>query len=644
MNNSFLRSFKGQLLLGMGATILFSIMIMSFVFYNLFSSILEKNSSRELKTVTDLKQSELNIFIQDIHNDLRSLTQIDEVQRLLKAPSNKQYALSLNKNSLLKVIQEHLHIYVIEAKTGRILFQSFANGLQGKSVFVSELSNSKLGKLVKTAVTKNQPVISGFQNFEPEGNNLPAIAIPAPEGAVIVGFLTDSNQKLKHLLFNNNNTIKLFLFDRNKQIAGDHELISANIISDILNSNDPAQTINFTANNGQQMKATYNPIQFDNLEMTSPWYLLGAIPNENFVAPLNSLRNYLFLLCLIIVLISGLVIYLYGSRISNPLVKISQQLEQVSHGNLNVDIPLIKQQNEMGLLTQNLKKTTERLKQQMNEIIEHTNSLATSSNEVSATVAQITASSTETASAITQTASSAEEVEQLAKNFNEKTKESLIIGEKTVEATNQGTESFNTIERSIQDVQTQMEQIANRVLELSKYSQDIGEITEAVKEIAEQSNILAINASIEATKAGESGKGFAVVANEVRNLAEQSKKSTQQIQKILNTIQDAVGKTVIQVEQGTKTIQSSAGAVDQAQSSMNKMVEYIEKLIHILNEIADFSKEQLTGTAQIKEAMENIKEATNQNVDGMRQLEEVIENLKETSENLKQLVSTYQLN
>ena len=181
------------------------------------------------------------------------------------------------------------------------------------------------------------------------------------------------------------------------------------------------------------------------------------------------------------------------------------------------------------------------------------------------------------------------------------------------------------------------------MVNLSKQSQTISEITSVVQEIAEQSNILAINASIEATKAGEYGRSFAVVANEVRNLAEQSKKATQQIRSILDAIQESVTRSVMQVEQTGKIVSEGSVHMGMVNNAVELLSNSINKMIQLVSEVAESSHEQLEGTSQIKEAMENIKQATAQNLDGMRQMEEVITGLKQTAINLKEMISQYKL-
>src|SRR5207302_9134131 len=106
-----------------------------------------------------------------------------------------------------------------------------------------------------------------------------------------------------------------------------------------------------------------------------------------------------------------------------------------------------------------------------------------------------------------------------------------------------------------QHIQSQMESIAESIVRLSEQSQSIGEIISTVNDLAEQSNLLAVNAAIEAAKAGEQGKGFTVVAHEVKSLAEQSKQATSQVRAILSDIQRATNGAAMAVEQGAKAVE-----------------------------------------------------------------------------------------
>jgi methyl-accepting chemotaxis protein len=190
-------------------------------------------------------------------------------------------------------------------------------------------------------------------------------------------------------------------------------------------------------------------------------------------------------------------------------------------------------------------------------------------------------------------------------------------------------------------IQDQMESVAASIVRLSEQSQAIGEIIATVSDLAEQSNLLAVNAAIEAAKAGEQGKGFAVVAQEVKGLAEQSKQATAQVRAILNDIQKAMSAAVMATEQGSKAVQAGVQQSAEAGQAIRMLAESIAESAQAATQIAASSQQQLVGMDQVAGAMENIKQASAQNAAGMKQVETTAQNLRDLGQKLKQLVEQY---
>jgi len=195
----------------------------------------------------------------------------------------------------------------------------------------------------------------------------------------------------------------------------------------------------------------------------------------------------------------------------------------------------------------------------------------------------------------------------------------------------------------INQIQEQMEYIAETIVRLSEHSQAIGEIIAAVDDLAEQSNLLAVNASIEASKAGEYGKGFIVVAQEIKGLAEQSKQATKQVRSILNDVQKASSAAVMATEKGTKavdaTVKQSVGTGD----SIRELSRSIAEVSQAVMQIAASNQQELVGMDQVAMAMVNIKQATAQNAAGTKQVEVTVRNLHNLGQKLKTLVEHYKV-
>ena len=195
----------------------------------------------------------------------------------------------------------------------------------------------------------------------------------------------------------------------------------------------------------------------------------------------------------------------------------------------------------------------------------------------------------------------------------------------------------------MREIQNQMEAVANTIVRLSEQSQQIGGIIASVTDVADQSNLLAVNASIEAAKAGEQGKGFAVVAQEIKDLAQQSKQATIQVRNILNDIQKATSAAVMATEQTSKAVENGVRQSAQTGESIKKLAESSSKAVEAATQIVASSQQQVVGMDQIGLAMNNINQAGTENAASMVQAEKAAKGLNELGQKLKLLVEQYKI-
>ncbi len=225
----------------------------------------------------------------------------------------------------------------------------------------------------------------------------------------------------------------------------------------------------------------------------------------------------------------------------------AQIAEKIAASDLTVKVTPLSDADTLGNAFATM---VEKLRSQIQQIIEGVNVLASAGSEIMASVSQLTSGAAETATSVSETTTTVEEVKQTAEVTNQKAKHVSELGQRTVEISRTGLKSIEDTVNGMNRIREQMDSIADMVVRLSEQSQAIGEIIATVNDIAEQSNLLAVNASIEAAKAGEQGKGFAVVAQEIRSLAAQSKQATTQVRNILFDVQKAIGSAVMATEQG----------------------------------------------------------------------------------------------
>lgn len=330
-----------------------------------------------------------------------------------------------------------------------------------------------------------------------------------------------------------------------------------------------------------------------------------------------------------------------GASIVVPIKKLVGAMGEASKGNLAVQFEKENRKDELGQLMDAFEILLGSFRNQTIELVSSISQLSSTSSEMSATASQLQSLSTESAASITETASTVEEVKQTAQISMDRAKDVFEAAQVNLNVSKEGLKSLEIMAGNIHNIKEQMDHIAQSILSLNDQSQTISEIISAVDDIAEQSNLLAVNASIEAAKAGEHGKGFTVVAQEIKTLADQSKQSTKQVRKILGDIQKATGTAVMATEQGNKAADAGVSSSAEVERAIKHLSETIAEATQLSQQITAANQQQYAGIDQVTIAMENIKEASTQNVQAARNLEQSGQDLKDLSLRLKALVDMY---
>jgi methyl-accepting chemotaxis protein len=356
----------------------------------------------------------------------------------------------------------------------------------------------------------------------------------------------------------------------------------------------------------------------------------------------DNARLFMFILGIVAIVLAILISIFLTLSITRPLNISVQTADMIASGDLTVDLSVAeKRRDELGLLLQAFSKMVLNLRGSVKDINEGVNLLGSSASEILAATTQVASGTAETATAISETTTTVEEVQQAAKQSAQKAKNVADSAQRVAQVSQNGQKAVEETVNVMNLIREQMDSITQTVVRMSEQSQSIGGIIASVTDIADQSNLLAVNAAIEAAKAGEQGKGFAVVAQEIKNLAESSKQSTSQVRNILNDVQKATSTVVMAMEQGSKAVESGVKQSAQAGETIRILAESSDEAFQAATQIVASSQQQCVGMDQIGVAMQNINQAGTETAVSMVQSEKAAKNLYELGQKLKDMIERF---
>ncbi len=328
----------------------------------------------------------------------------------------------------------------------------------------------------------------------------------------------------------------------------------------------------------------------------------------------------------------------YLARSTSDLMS---KMEFFAEGDLTVHTKPEKDDDDVGRLFHAFNKAIVNVRKMLFEVNDAVNAAVSSSNEISASMEEMSAGTQEQSTQATEVAGAVEEMTKTIMETASNANKASTASKEASEQAQVGSEKVKKSKEGMVQIVETSQKTGDTILGLAGKTDQIGNIAQVIDDIADQTNLLALNAAIEAARAGEQGRGFAVVADEVRKLAERTTKATKEIAETIKEIQSEANNANNSMNESRIAVEKGMSLTNEVSDVLSSILNSSDNVLQQIDQVAAASEEQSTASEQISKNIEGINNVTNEAALNMEQVAKATEDLSNLTENLKNLVARF---
>jgi methyl-accepting chemotaxis protein WspA len=349
---------------------------------------------------------------------------------------------------------------------------------------------------------------------------------------------------------------------------------------------------------------------------------------------------------IILVLVAGLAEILLGSwllkAIDTPLRKLMEVTQFMSQGDFTKTADLANQ-DEFAALGNSFTKMTMNLSSLVTQVRQSSLQVNSTVTEIAATAKEQEATANEVAATTTEIGATAKEISATSKELVKTMEQVNTVADDTANRAATGQDGLSKMEETMKHMLQASSSITSKLAVLNEKASNINQVVTTINKIADQTNLLSLNAAIEAEKAGEYGRGFSVVATEIRRLADQTAVATYDIELMVKEMQTAVSAGVMGMDKFSEEMRRGVAEVQQVGGELASIIQQVQTLTPRIETVTEGMQAQATGAQQISEALSQLTEAAQQTAESLRQSNMAIDALNETANVLRSGISKFKL-